>query len=186
MSLKHMILGCLMDSPSYGYEIKKFTREFFKRSQGVNEGQLYATLKKMEEDGLVHKELILQEKNPPRKVFQITEQGKEVFYSWLTETGEDGEIASFDFFQVFPFLERCNYFKHTEAEAARALVDRQMKREAAKLEEFKRVREEMQVRRVDRFRVSIIEFGIDFQRLKLNWLEKFKATLTPEKTSSDD
>jgi hypothetical protein len=61
-----------------------------------------------------------------------------------------------------------------------------MKREAAKLEEFARVREEMRARGVDRFRVSIIEFGIDFQRLKLNWLEKFKATLTPEKTSADD
>lgn len=169
MSLKSMILGCLLDAPAHGYEIRQRLKDFFKRSHGINEGQLYATLKKMEQDGLVTKEIVYQEKNPPRKVFFLTEKGKEQFNSWLLE--EDGtDFAAFDFFGAFPFLEKCTFFKHLPPTRALKLVESQVKLEQLKLEEFKRVRSRMLERGVNHYRVRVIEFGMDLQEAKIKWL----------------
>ncbi|MEW6425092.1 MAG: helix-turn-helix transcriptional regulator [Bacillota bacterium] len=183
MSLKHMILGCLLDAPTHGYEIKQRFKNFYQRSHGINEGQLYTILKKMEDDGLVRKEIVYQEKNPPRKVFYLTGRGKEEFYSWLMEDAPPGDLASFDFFQVFPFLEKCNYFMHIPAGAALDLVERQIAAEKAKLEEFKRVKGKMLDRRVNHFRISIMEFGIKFQETKLDWLRNLRQKVLPTKGS---
>ncbi|MFZ5631257.1 MAG: PadR family transcriptional regulator [Bacillota bacterium] len=183
MSLKHMILGCLLDAPTHGYEIRQRFKNFYQRSQGINEGQLYTTLKKLEDEGLVNKEVIYQDKNPPRKVFHLTGKGREEFYSWLLEENAP-DIASFDFFQVFPFLEKCNYFKHTPEDRARELVERQIEAEKLKLDEFKRVREKMQERKVNHFRIDIIEFGITFQETKIGWMEGLLRKLQPAKTKS--
>lgn len=174
MSLKHMILGCLMDSPSYGYEIKKFSKDFFRRSQGVNEGQLYATLRKIEEEGLISKEVVYQDKNPPRNVYHLADKGRDEFYSWLLSEDDGNDSTSFDFFQVFPFLQRCNYFKHLPDNEKNGIVDKQIEKEMKRLQEFRVVRVNMLERDVHHTRLKIIEFGIAFQEMKINWLDNLK------------
>lgn len=169
MSLKSIILGCLLDAPSHGYEIRHRLKNFFKRSHGINEGQLYATLKKMEQDGLVTKEIVYQEKNPPRKVFFLTEKGKEQFNSWLMEEDRT-DFTVFDFFGAFPFLEKSTFFKHLPPSGVLELVESQIKLEQLKLEEFKRVRGRMLERGVNHYRVRVIDFGIDLQQAKIQWL----------------
>lgn len=174
-----MILGCLLDAPSHGYEIRQRFKNFYQRSHGINEGQLYTVLKKMEEEELVRKEVIYQEKSPPRKVFHITEEGRKEFYSWLFAGCESPEyITGFDFFQVFPFLQKCTYFNHVSKDKALKLVDFQITAEKVKLDEFKRVKDKMLERKVNRFRIDIIEFGITFQQTKLAWLEGLKGNLS--------
>ncbi|HBV97249.1 MAG TPA: hypothetical protein DEF36_09395 [Desulfotomaculum sp.] len=169
MSLKSLILGCLLDAPSHGYEIRHRLKNFFKRSHGINEGQLYATLKKMEQDGLVTKEIVHQEKNPPRKVFFLTEKGKEQFNSWLME--KDGtNFSEFDFFRAFPFLEKTTFFMHLPHSRVLEFVESQLKLEQLKLEEYKRVRSRMLERGVNHYRIRVIEFGIEQQQAKINWL----------------
>jgi len=179
MSLHHMILGCLMESPSYGYEIKKRVKDLFHRSHDVNEGQLYAVLRKMEAEGLVTKEMIYQEKNPPRKVFHPTDKGRNEFYLWLIEESDTGRDYRFDFYQAFPFLEKYNYFKHVDDQTAQELLKQQIVKEQAKLEEFKGVKENMQKLNLNHYRINIIEFGITFQENKLDWLKNVKNELPP-------
>lgn len=178
MSLKQMILGCLLDAPSHGYEIRRRFKSFYQRSHGINEGQLYAVLKRLEDEGMVDKEIIYQDKNPPRKVFHITKEGREDFYSWLLADSEADNIAGFDFFHVFPFLQKCTYFNHVSRDQALKLVDLQINAEKLKLEEFKRVREKMLERKVNSFRIDIIDFGIEFQHTKLDWLEGLKGNIS--------
>jgi DNA-binding PadR family transcriptional regulator len=169
MSLKPMILGCLLDAPSHGYEIRHRLKDFIRRSHGINEGQLYATLKKMEKDGLVTKKIEPQEKNPPRKVFFLTEKGRKEFYQWLLE-GDGTDFTAFDFFGAFAFLEKCTFFKHLPPAGVAGIVESQLGLEKAKLEEFKRVRSRMLERGVNRYRIKVIEFGIDLQEIKIKWL----------------
>ncbi len=177
MSLHYMILGCLMDAPSHGYEIRKRIKELFQRSHNINEGQFYALLRKMEADSLIRKEVVLQEKNPPRKVFYLTEKGREELFAWLSSNGESDDIYRFDFYQAFPFLERCNYFKHLSDETALKLLERQAVLEEEKLEEFTKVRDNMQGLRLNQYRIGIIEFSLAFQKTKIEWLKNMKSKI---------
>ncbi len=164
-----MILGCLLDAPAHGYEIRQRFKSFYNQSHGLNEGQLYTTLKKLEEDGLVSKELIHQEKSPSRKVLRLTERGREEFYRWIQEEEEPDPVV-FDFFHFFSFLQKCNYLMHVPKEMALSRIGRQVERETNKAEEFKRIRKSMVDRNVNWYRVRIIEFGISFQEAKIKWL----------------
>ncbi|MEN6348711.1 MAG: PadR family transcriptional regulator [Syntrophomonas sp.] len=177
MSLHHMILGCLMDAPSHGYEIRKRVKELFQRSHDVNESQLYAALRKMEGEGLVRKEVVLQDKTPPRNVFYLTEKGAEEVFTWLIKGDELEDTYRFDFYQAFRFLERYNYFKHLPKDTAMEILEKQIVFEQGKLEEFKRVRNNMQALKLNQFRIGIIEFGLAFQKTKLEWLESMKSSL---------
>ncbi len=169
MSVKYMILGCLLDAPAHGYEIRQRFKRFYNQAHGLNEGQLYTTLRKLEEEGLVTKELMHQEKSPPRKILRPTEKGRREFYDWV-RSGEDPDRVLFDFFHAFSFLQKCNYFMHISPEDALALIDSQMERESKKAGELKRARDDMISRNVNWHRVRIIEFGISFQETKIKWL----------------
>lgn len=169
MSVKHMILGCLLEDPAHGYEIRQRFKTFYNQSHGLNEGQLYTTLKKMEDEGLVTREIVHQEKTPSKKVLRLTEQGRREFFRWL-QSDEEQEPVVFNFFHVFPFLQKCNYFMHFTGEEALDQINRQIERERQQAEEFKRVRDGMVSRSVNWHRLTIIEFGISFQEMKIKWL----------------
>lgn len=177
MSLHHMILGCLMESPSHGYEIRKRVKELFQRSHDVNESQLYSALRKMEGEGLVRKEVVWQDKTPPRNVFYLTEKGTEEVVTWLINGDELEDTYRFDFYQAFPFLERCNYINNLPKETALEILEKQIVFEQAKLKEYKRVRDNMQALKLNQFRLGIIEFGLAFQETKLQWLENMISSL---------
>ena len=51
MSVKYMILGSLMFRCSHGYDLKSQVTQKMNREFGINDGQLYPTLKNLEEDG---------------------------------------------------------------------------------------------------------------------------------------
>lgn len=169
MSVKHMILGCLLDSPAHGYEIRLRFKTFYNQSHGLNEGQLYTTVTKLEKEGLVTRELVHQEKNPSKKVLSITENGRQEFYRWLYQDDEDPFV--FDFFHTFEFLQKCNYFMHIPREISLGLISRQIGKESGKLNEFLRIKGIMSERRVHSYRMRIIEFGISYQQMKVKWLK---------------
>lgn len=164
-----MILGCLLDAPAHGYEIRQRFKSFYNQSHGLNEGQLYTTLKKLEEDGLVTKELVHQENYPARKILRLTERGRQEFFEWFKGEEEPDPVV-FDFFHIFGFLQKCNYFMHVPKETALDQISRQVERERMKAREFKRVRDSMLERKVNWHRVRIIEFGISYQEMKIKWL----------------
>lgn len=83
---------------------------------------------------------------------------------------DDQDPVAFDFFHVFRFLQKCNYFMHLPEKMVLEIITRQTDREAAKATEFKRVREGMTQRGVNHYRLRIIEFGISFQEMKIEWL----------------
>lgn len=169
LSVKYMILGCLLDEPSHGYEIRQRFKTFYNQSHGLNEGQLYTTLKKLEEEGLVTKETVHQESYPSRKILRLTEKGRLELYDWL-QGDEDPDPVAFNFFHTFPFLQKCNYFMHLPKGSALSQINSQLDKERVKADEFRRIRDGMLQRKVNWYRIRIIEFGISFQEAKINWL----------------
>lgn len=85
MSLKHGLLGLINYSPVNGYELDKIFKDslnFFWQAQTT---QLYRELVNMEKKKWLRVELLIQNDKPNKKIYFITDDGREEFLSWLCE-----------------------------------------------------------------------------------------------------
>jgi len=70
-AIKYLILECLKDKPSYGYEIIKELEERFMGLYVPSPGTIYPTLQMLEEMGFV-----TSKEQDGKRVFTITDEGK--------------------------------------------------------------------------------------------------------------
>lgn len=82
------ILGILGLGPHSGYDIKKMTDLSTRHFWSENYGSLYPTLKRLEQEGLVTVERRAGDGKPDRKVYTITDAGREVLQRWLETPAE--------------------------------------------------------------------------------------------------
>jgi len=68
---------------------------------------------------------------------------------------------------------KATFFKHLDPRAVREKVERQIAEARVKSRDFRRVREKMASGDVDWYRLKIMDFGVGYQALKLQWLEQF-------------
>lgn len=84
MSLKHAILGFLNYQPFSGYDLKKMfdisVRHFWPAAQS----QIYRALGQMNDKGWVEQEIVEQQDHPDRKVYHITDSGRQELAHWLS------------------------------------------------------------------------------------------------------
>ncbi len=85
MSARYAILGLLMNQPMHGYDIDSEFERGLRSICHVNISQIYAYLKSMESMGWISSDLVLQKSNPPKKVFRLTESGREELMRWLSK-----------------------------------------------------------------------------------------------------
>jgi len=178
MGFKQMMLGFLLEQPAYGYEImKKAFADFYPAGPEVNEGLLYSTLKKLENEGLVVRESTGEDNTAARRMVQVTPRGEEELVRWLL--GEEGEHrgARYDFFTRYPFLEKCTYFNHLSPEQVLQALEKEVAGCRQRLESFRQAHQSMQRKGVDRFRIAIIEYGIRDEELRINWLEGLREII---------
>lgn len=72
-----VILGMLYEKPMYGYEIEKQIIDTSMRDwTEIGFSSIYYILKKLQSKKLIRLEIILNEKNQTRKMYHITEKGK--------------------------------------------------------------------------------------------------------------
>jgi PadR family transcriptional regulator, regulatory protein AphA len=101
MSLEHAILGFLNYRPYTGYDLKKFFDTSVRHFWPADQSQIYRTLARMNENGWVEIEIISQETRPARKVYHITEIGKQELRTWLVTPLPPEESRSAEMIQVF-------------------------------------------------------------------------------------
>ena len=83
--LKYAILGFLKYKQATGYEIKQIMDKSTSHFWHAKQSQIYRTLKKLEEDGLVISHPEPQESRPDRRVYTITESGGRELQKWLSQ-----------------------------------------------------------------------------------------------------
>jgi len=98
MSIRNAILGFLSCKPFTGYELKKLFADSLSFHWSGNSNQIYGTLIQLHKDGAVSIEVQQQEKYPARKVYAITEKGREELKAWLL--GEPGLPEVKNHFQI--------------------------------------------------------------------------------------
>lgn len=77
MDVKTVCLGMLTDGPASGYDMKKHFESSFGYFFAAGYGSIYPALASLAKEGLVECEEIPQEGKPDRKVYRITEPGRQ-------------------------------------------------------------------------------------------------------------
>lgn len=98
MSIPHALLGLLVRAPMHGYELKSSFEAELGSLWTLNYGQLYPALEKLEADGLVAKERVVQDDRPDKKVYSITPAGRAELERWLGEPGAPPKLTRDEFY----------------------------------------------------------------------------------------
>lgn len=90
MPLAHALLGLLAEGPRHGYDLKQGHDVRFSGSRPLAFGQVYATLARLQRDGLVEVAEVVQEGGPERTTYALTRAGRDALDAWLAETEQPG------------------------------------------------------------------------------------------------
>lgn len=99
MSVRNAILGLLAQRPRHGYEL----RAAFEALVGgesmwdVKPAQVYTTLARLEESGLVNQVTVDQDSGPEKRIYGLTDQGRAELDEWFA-TGVAAEHQRDEFF----------------------------------------------------------------------------------------
>ena len=87
MSVRNAILGLLAQKPRHGYELHAaFAAVVGEATWDVKPAQIYTTLERLEESGLVQTKSDLGEgREPDRRIYAITHDGRDALKDWFEE-----------------------------------------------------------------------------------------------------
>jgi DNA-binding PadR family transcriptional regulator len=102
MDAKSLCLAVLTQGDASGYEIKKTLEEPpLGQFQDTGFGSIYPALTRLTEDGLVQGTQMAQEKRPDKKVYSITEAGRQALIAALMEPPSADKFRSDFLFVLF-------------------------------------------------------------------------------------
>jgi DNA-binding PadR family transcriptional regulator len=85
MSVSRILLGLLEPSSQHGYVLRRRYDEWFGTSRPLKSAQVYATLNRLDRDGLINLAGVAAGVGPDRRVYAISEAGVVELDRWLDE-----------------------------------------------------------------------------------------------------
>ncbi|KAB7739337.1 hypothetical protein F2P47_12970 [Parvibaculum sedimenti] len=106
MNTKELLLSVLMSGPATGYDIKKVLENEVSEVVDVTISNIYPALNELAAEGLVSCERVEQENRPNKKVYAITDAGREVcLHALMTSPARHRLRSEFMFILSFaPYL----------------------------------------------------------------------------------
>ncbi len=85
MPVRHAVLGLLAQRPRHGYELRAAFEAFVggRENWEVNPAQIYTTLTRLAEGGLVAEHGVAQASGPEKRIYAITPQGTRALVEWF-------------------------------------------------------------------------------------------------------
>jgi DNA-binding PadR family transcriptional regulator len=84
MSTPHVLLGLLAEGPRHGYDLKRAHDTRLTQAKPLPYGQVYATLGRLERDGLVVPAAQGRDGGPERTSYALTAAGRQALDGWLS------------------------------------------------------------------------------------------------------
>jgi PadR family transcriptional regulator AphA len=119
-STQYALLGSLMNGNRHGYEIMRFLDHSLLPTWHVSTSQLYALLKRLEQDGLVVSTIQAQNSRPSKRIFALTPEGKRYFLEWLRSPSSRVRDLRIE------FLAKLFFFHHLSLKGANQLIEQQI------------------------------------------------------------
>jgi len=171
MSLEHATLGFLHYASLTGYDLKKAFDVSVRHFWPADQSQIYRTLARMAERGWVEMEVIPQEERPNRKVYHITEAGREELRRWLATPLPPDDHR-------LPWLVQVFFSGHLDDEEVLALFEREAEQLRATLTRYAQVPqksaayvEQIGSPRETFFWMLTLEYGVTVNQAALDWVE---------------
>jgi PadR family transcriptional regulator AphA len=89
MHYRYFVLGLLAQRPMSGYDIKRCFESFGWLIHSPSFGSLYPALHALQEDECLTMQVVEGESGLARKVYSITEVGRQALQKWIDESMED-------------------------------------------------------------------------------------------------
>jgi len=152
MDVQSVLLGFLMRQSMTGYDLKKAFSMSFSFFSGLSYGSIYPALKKMENVGLISKRVEIQDGAPNRKIYTITEAGRNAFLESLrTPLAPERHKSS--------FLMRLFFFAYLAPEERKEIVVGHRDSVQQIHDQLESLRPQIEIH-ADRFQLMCFEFGL--------------------------
>ncbi|GHB78359.1 PadR family transcriptional regulator [Streptomyces viridiviolaceus] len=100
------LLALLAHGPAHGYELKQDLEQLLGAAYPQpNVGQIYVTLGRLEKAGLIRGEEVEQSSRPNKKIYHLTDAGREALLGWFEETSEEPRVRD-EFFMKLALAPR--------------------------------------------------------------------------------
>jgi DNA-binding PadR family transcriptional regulator len=73
--MRFLLLALLAHKPTHGYDLL----------HPLNAGQIYTTLARLSRDGLVNDTSVEQEKKPDKRIYALTDSGRQALLEWFSQ-----------------------------------------------------------------------------------------------------
>ncbi len=164
MSYKYLILGLLTERPMSGYDIKKQVKLALGAITSASYGTLYPTLHKLLADGYVEMQEVPQRSRPSKKVYSLTERGRDDLKNWLRQPAGADQVRR-------EFLLKLYLARNLGPQEVLALItSRRLEAETM-----------LQGLTTDRLNTKdvqqgwIVEYALCLCEAELNWLKQFET-----------
>ncbi len=91
-TLEYVILAGLIRMPRSGYDLTRWMQRETSHFFVIGHSSIYPALSRMQREGLVRYEVMPSEKGPKRKVYSITQAGREALLSWAGEPAAERQV----------------------------------------------------------------------------------------------
>jgi DNA-binding PadR family transcriptional regulator len=161
-----------------GYELKQFFDSSIQHFWNAELSQIYPTLKTLEENGFVEKHVEVQDNRPNRKVYGITDDGRDELLRWMREPQMPANLRD-------PFLIKVFFGTEVPVEDVLVLLRRQMEEQQMVLafadtvlrERVKHAGKEHVTPRHTLYWTLTLELAISYRRAYIEWCERSMALL---------
>jgi DNA-binding PadR family transcriptional regulator len=186
MSLRYVVLASLSEDEASGYELAQRCDVSVANFWHATSQQVYLELKKLEQDGWVEAETVIQQHRPNKRVFSLTPAGREQLDAWI---GSPSNLAAVKDDLMVKIQASTNAL-------APSLIEQLRERILAakhKLALYNDLREKLLAgRNEDEYLQSARRIGpyltllrgIGFEKDNLKWYEKTIAALSARSSSS--
>jgi len=170
MSLDHAILGFVNERPRSGYDLKKEFDRSVAHFWPANQSQIYRTLARLTDAGMVEVRVVQQEGKPNRKVYHITDAGLAELRRWLRTPLPLSNLREAFLIQFF-------FADAISIEEIVALLESRAAEHRARLEFYRQARQWQEEHppkgKWDRvLQPLIVEGGMMLEETWLSWLER--------------
>lgn len=164
MNMEVPVLGFLAEKPMYGYELRQNLETALGYAWQPSFGSLYPMLAKLGALGLIAKSGVSQGFGPQRQVYGITEKGEARLRDMLlNQPIPVGLPLQVLFFDRLTKKERKNILRQARKQREQAVESLKRKREAAGLESQ------------SKYRLMVMDYGIETLQREIAWLARLKT-----------
>ncbi|MET9718172.1 PadR family transcriptional regulator [Streptomyces rochei] len=188
MSLKYAVLAALLEGEASGYELSKVFDVSLANFWPATPQQLYRELERLADEGLIEARTVPQERRPTKRLFSLTEAGRDRLSAFAAEPTRRPTAVRDE------FLIKMQAMDGIDPERVRALVEERRTWALGKLARYERVRERLLDGRTEEEHLReagrvgpylTLLAGISFERENARWCERVLMVLGERRAPTD-